>query len=115
MDRYYVLCGDRVRPEPDFRKWVAWHAECYEKQRCVVRTPVKFGTVVTVFLGVNMALAESDPPVLFETRVEGGWLNDQWERHATLDEARAQHEAWVARVRALEQQNELPPRDCRVW
>ncbi len=115
MERYYVLCGDRVLPEPDFRKWVAWHAQCYEKVRCVARTSVKYGAVVTVFLGVNMAIAESDPPVLFETRVEHGWLTDQWERHATLAEARQGHDAWVARVRAMEQREESPPPDCPVW
>jgi hypothetical protein len=115
MGRYYVLCADGVAEEPDFGQWVAWHASWYEKLRCVARTSVKFGNVVTVFLGVNMALAESDPPLLFETRVMGGWLDDQSERYSTLEEARAGHQAWVARIRAMEQENELPPPSCPVW
>jgi len=115
MGRYYILCGDAVVEEPDFGKWVAWHADWYEKLRCVARTSVKFGAVATVFLGMNMAVAESERPLLFETRVMGGWLNDQWERYSTLEEARAGHGAWVARVRAMEQENELPPPDCRPW
>ena len=115
MGRYYVLCADGVVEQPDFGQWVAWHASCYEKLRCVARTSVKFGTVVTVFLGVNMALAESAPPLLFETRVMGGWLDDQSQRYSTLEEARTGHEAWVARIRAMEQENEFPPPGCPVW
>ena len=115
MGRYYILSGDVVAEEPDFAKWVAWHASSYEKIRCIARTSVKFGAVATVFLGVNMALTESERPLLFETRVAGGWLDDRWEHYSTLEEARAGHNAWVARIRAMEQANELPPPDCRVW
>jgi hypothetical protein len=115
MGRYYILCGDVAVEEPDFGQWVAWHAGSYEKMRCVARTGVKFGAVQTVFLGLNMALAESERPLLFETRVLGGWLTDQWERYSTLEQARAGHATWVARIRAMEQENELPPPDCRIW
>jgi hypothetical protein len=115
MGLYYILCDDGVVEEPDFAKWVAWHANCYEKLRCVARTSVKFGAVVTVFLGMNMAGAGSERPLLLETRVMGGWLNDRSERHATLEEARAVHTAWVAQIRALERENDLPPPDCPVW
>jgi hypothetical protein len=115
MGRYYILAGDAAIEEPDFGKWAAWHGDCYEKVRCIDRTSVKFGEVVTNFLGVNMAAAESQRPLLFETRVLGGWLADRWERYATLAEARAGHQAWVAKVRAMEQEHELPPPDCRVW
>ncbi len=115
MGRYYTLCGDVVAEEPDFSTWVAWHTRSYEKTRCVARTSVKFGTVATVFLGVNLALTESERPRLFETRVLGGWLDDQYEHYATLEEAHAGHTAWVARIRAMEQTNELPPPGCRIW
>jgi hypothetical protein len=115
MGRYYILCGGAVLEEPDFSKWVAWHASRYEKLRCVARTSVKFGAVVTVFLGMNMALTESARPLLFETRVMGGWLDGQGERYSTLEQARAGHEALVAQIRAMEQENELPPPDCTTW
>jgi hypothetical protein len=115
MERFYVLHADGAVGQPDFREWVAWHANSYERHRCIARTSVKFGTVVTIFLGVNMALEENERPVLFETRVVGGWLDSQWQRYSTLNEARAGHEAWVAKVHALEEQNELPPPDCSVW
>jgi len=115
MGRYYILRGDDVVEEPDFGQWAAWHADWYERLRCVVRTSVKFGAVVTVFLGMNMAATESERPLLFENRVLGGWLNDLSERYATLEEAKTAHTAWVARIRAMEQENELPPPDCRMW
>jgi hypothetical protein len=115
MGRYYILRGDTVAEEPNFGNWAAWHAGSYEKVRCIARTGVKFGAVQTIFLGINMALADTEPPLLFETRVIGGWLNDQWEHYSTIDDAKAGHDAWVARIRALEKQNELPPPDCPVW
>ena len=115
MGIYYILRDDVVVEEPDFGKWVAWHAQWYEKLRFVERTSMKFGDVVTIFLGMNMAVAELEKPLLFETRVMGGWLNDQWERHSTLDEARAAHKALVARIKSMERENELPPPDCRMW
>jgi len=115
MGRYYILAGDAAVEEPDFGRWAAWHGDWYERVRCIDRTPVKFGAVVTVFLGVNMAAGESQPPLLFETRVMGGWLANKWERYSTLAEAHSGHQAWVAKVREMEEQHELPPPDCRVW
>ena len=57
----------------------------------------------------NASTLSKVSPVLFETRVTGGWLADQRERYATIDEARAGHESWVARVREVEEENQLPP------
>ncbi len=115
MGRFYTLCGDRVVEEADFRLWAAWHAQSYEKVRCIESTSLMFGRVVTVFLGVNMAVTDAESPLLFETRVHGGWLAEQWERYSSIDEARAGHHAWVTRVRALEQEKDVPPPDCRAW
>lgn len=115
VGRYYILRGDEIIEEPDYAKWIGWHQASYEKIRCVARTEVEFGTVVTAFLGMNMTLSKTDPPLLFETRVTGGWLDDEWERFSTLAEAKAGHETWVARVREMESENELPPPGCRVW
>lgn len=114
MGRYYVLRDGEVFEEPDFRKWLEWHQTNYEKSRCIAHTWVKFGEVRTVFLGMNMKESESDPPWLFDTRVDGGWLNGKWERSSTLEKAGESHEALVAEVREMESQNEIPPPDA-VW
>jgi hypothetical protein len=63
---------------------------------------------------MSMTLSQDVPPELFETRVEGGWLDDQWERYPTLEAAKAGHDAWVTRVRNAEE-NELPPPGCPTW
>ena len=114
MGRYYILRDGEVVEEPDYPKWAEWYKNSYEDVRCVARTKVKYGTVVTSFLAMNMTLAKDNPPQVFETRVEGGWLHDKWERFPTLDEAKAGHEAWVTRVRNAEE-NEPPPPGCPAW
>ena len=114
MGRYYILCEDRVVEVPDHAEWADWYEKSYEKVRCIASTEVKYGTVSTVFLAMNMTLSKTDPPLLFETRVKGGYLDDEWERYATLHEARAGHEAWVARVHAAEE-NKPPPPGWPAW
>ena len=114
MGRYYILRDGEVVEEPDFEKWLEWHQTSYEKVRCIARTGVKFGEVTTVFLGMNMRASTADPPWLFDTRVKGGWLADEWERCSTLDEASELHEALVARVREMETQQGVPPSNA-VW
>ena len=54
-------------------------------------------------------LARDTPALVFETRVKGGWLDDQWERFSSLDEARTGHERWVEKVRNSEDEEGLPP------
>ena len=115
MGRYYILRDDQVIEEPDHTKWIEWHETLFEQVRTVARSGTKFGSVVTVFLGMNMTLAKSAPPLLFETRVVGGWMDDEWERFSTLTEAKTGHEAWVARVNEMEAEHELPPPGCQVW
>ena len=115
MGRYYTLRDGEVVEEPDYAKWIDWYGKSYEKVRHVASTKVKYGTVATVFLALNMTLSKTDPPLLFETRVNGGWLDDEWERFSTLEEAKAGHEAWAARVREEEEENKLPPPGCPVW
>ena len=65
--------------------------------------------IVTRFLPVSMTLGEDAQPLLFETRIAGGWLDGQGERFPTLESATAGHQSWVARVRTFEEENELPP------
>ena len=75
----------------------------------VAHTELVHGVVSTRFLAMNLTLARDNPALVFETRVKGGWLDDQWERFSSLDEARAGHEKWVERVRRAEDEEDLPP------
>lgn len=55
--------------------------------------------VSTVFLGIDHSFG-SGPPLLFETMVFGGELDQEQERYSTEAEAAAGHRAMVERVRA---------------
>ena len=114
MGRYYTLRDGKVAEEADHAKWAEWYQDSYEEVRGVASTKVKYGTVVTTFLAMNMTLSQTDPPLLFETRVKGGWLDDQWDRYSTLEEAKVAHQAWVDRVRIAEE-NEPPPPGWPAW
>jgi len=115
MGRNYILRDREVIEESDFEKWRAWHEVSYEAVRCVASTGVKFGKVVTVFLGTNLRASQAEPPWLFDTRVQGGWLSNEWQRSESFDAALAAHEAMVERVREAETKHNTPPPDCPSW
>lgn len=67
--------------------------------RRVARDKVGDVTISTVFLGLDHSFDESGPPILFETMVFGGPLDEEQVRYATWDEAVAGHAAMVQRVK----------------
>ena len=109
MSRYFILRNGDVIEEPDHPSWAEWYESSFKEVECIDRTELTHGSVSTHFLAVDMTLARDASPLLFETRVTGGWLADQRQRYATIEEARAGHESWVARVREVEEENQLPP------
>jgi len=109
MGRYYILRDGKVVEEPDYQTWASWYESVYEGVREVAQTDTAHSSVTTHFLAMSMTLAQDDPPMLFETRVKGGWLDGEWERFASPAEAKRGHDAWVEKVRAAEEENELPP------
>lgn len=99
MTDKFILDGKTLVPEPDLMKWADW----FEKaNRRVARTDTKNGQISTVFLGVDHSFGDG-PPLLFETLVFGGTLNDEQERYSTWDEAVAGHKKMVERVEAGEE------------
>ncbi len=54
--------------------------------------------ISTVFLAIDHSFGDG-PPLLFETMVFGGELDQSQERYSTWDEAEAGHKAWVERVK----------------
>jgi hypothetical protein len=109
MGRYYILRDGKVLEEPNYPSWAEWYENHFKDVEMVAHTELVHGVVSTRFLAMNMTLARDAKPLVFETRVKGGWLDDQWERFASLDDARAGHEAWVARVQEAENEEGLPP------
>lgn len=109
MGRHYILHDGKLVEENDHATWLDWVDRCYPQVECLARTETASATVLTRFLAVNLTLAEDQTPLLFETSVNGGWLDGQREKFATPEAARAGHLAWVDRVRAVEDEDGLPP------
>ncbi len=109
MGRYYLLRDGEVVEEQDPSEWLKWVENDYHKVSCIAQTGTAQATVQTHFLAINLTLAKDEPPLLFETRVSGGWLDGHREKFATLEDARSGHLACVDRVRAAEEENDLPP------
>ena len=99
--RYYILESDEVRAV-DLLTWAEWF-EHHLEERIVTRTVVQPEiTVSTVFLGLDHSFSEIGPPILFETMVFGGLLDQEQLRYTTIAEARAGHFAMVERVKRAE-------------
>lgn len=99
---YYILEGDEIVPVHQ-RIWAVWFGSNL-KDRIIARTVVRDGIEVsTVFLGLDHRFGQAGPPLLFETMVFGGLLDQEQHRYATIIEARAGHSAMVERVKRAEQ------------
>lgn len=72
----------------------------------VAKTTVGDVEVSTVWLGIDHQYGDG-PPLIFETMVFDGPLDQECERYSTEEQAKAGHEAMVARVRA----DQLEPDD----
>lgn len=73
-----------------------WHAFWKDPaNRRVALTTVGDADVSTVFLGLDHSFRLAGPPLLFETMVFGGDLDERQWRYSTWDEAVAGHERVV--------------------
>ena len=96
MTKRYILDGHAVVAEPDLMTWARW----FEKaEQYVSLDEIGDVRVSTVFLGLDHSFG-SGPPLLFETMVFGGPLDQEQDRYSTWDEAVAGHAAMVARVKS---------------
>jgi hypothetical protein len=102
---FYVLDGHEPRAVADAQVWGTWWMLA---DRRVAFTDLGYGTVSTVFLGIDHNHFGDGPPILFETMVfanpKGAAFPDELDglmrRYATWDEAEAGHAEVVAEVRA---------------
>lgn len=90
---YYILDGHKVI-ETDL---MTWAKAVRSTDRHVGKTTIGDAEVSTVFLGINHRFGNG-PPLLFETMVFGGILDQEQERYTTWEEAEEGHRAMVDRV-----------------
>lgn len=95
----YVLKGHEPVRCDDLMKWAFWF-EHSDRERQVALTEIGESRISTVFLALDFqhSANKNAPPILFETLVMGGPLEDQGGRCSTWDEAEAMHESMVERV-----------------
>jgi hypothetical protein len=93
---HYILVG-RTPILVDLMTWAQWMND-FEKRLVALTTTDRF-RVSTVFLGLDMNWSRSGDPVLFETMIFGGPLNEETWRYATYAEAERGHEHAVTQAR----------------
>lgn len=104
--KYYVLL-ERTPMAVDIMTWGAWFEE--HRNRRIDRTEIDDHChVSTVFLGLDHNFSDRGDPVLFETMIFGGPLDQEQWRYCTYSEAEHGHAEAVtqakiacARVKAL--------------
>lgn len=95
---YYILDDEnRVVEVAHMLTWAMWLEDAY---RHVGMTQITSEiTVSTVFVGIDMQFGEG-PPIVFETMIFGGPLNDYQWRYSSWDDAETGHKAAVRKARA---------------
>lgn len=92
----YVLDGRTPALEQDTERWAIWF-ETADRQ--VALTEIGQSQVSTVFLGLDQNFGRGPGlPVLFETLVSGGQMDDSTRRYLTWDEAVLGHAEIVTMV-----------------
>lgn len=109
---YSVLGGDHLyildeqgnpQPCPDVIEWGEWmEASMKSGARVIAHDRDEGGRneifISTVFLGIDHNYLFEGPPILFETMVFGGVLDQEQRRYATRSEAYAGHQEMCRRV-----------------
>lgn len=100
MSNYYDRDG-KLRPFEEIATIESAARARGEDYRRIARTkvPGADSTVSTVWLGLDHQFGDG-PPLIFESLVFGGGMDGEMERYSTEAEARAGHDALVAKVRA---------------
>jgi len=94
---YWMLDGHEPKRVTwdDYR---AWMEQGFDVTKRVAATEIGDVRVSTVFLSIDHGWGDG-PPVLFETMVFGGEMDENQWRYSTWDEAVAGHERVVTAVR----------------
>ena len=88
--------------EPDLHTWARWFDTAH-RTLAIDRDesdPNKTITVSTAFLGIDHNWLPHGKPVLWETMVFGGLLDQETDRYTSKEAALAGHQAMCARVKA---------------
>lgn len=94
----YILDDDNHIVKVDVMTWGKWFEN--NRRRIGYTEITSEIQVSTVFLGIDHRFGGDGPPVLFETMIFGGPLNDEQWRYSSYDDAEAGHAVAVKKARA---------------
>jgi hypothetical protein len=107
---HWILDERGEKPIPcDLMTWAKWFGK--SKNRIVKQEWIDDSKVSTIFLGIdhNFDFEEDAPPVLWETMVFNGPMNNEMDRcSGNREQAEAMHMKMVERVKSLEGQKKAP-------
>jgi len=95
----YILKDREAVEEPDLMKWARFMEDRHAN--IVKRETVGPSKVSTIFLGLDYQFGDG-PPLIFETLVFDGKLDQQMMRYSTWEEAERGHARMVAQVKEAE-------------
>ena len=102
----YILDGHTPVIEPDIMKWAEWYETADRVVKKDTATVSLAGKnvgevrVSTVFLSIDHNFSDNGEPILFETMVFGGALDEEMDRCSTWEAAEKMHELMCERVKA---------------
>lgn len=105
MSGNYILDGHTPIEEPDLMKWAKWFETgnriVAKDTADIILDGEKVGKVdvSTVFLGLDHSFNDNDKPILFETMVFGGKLDQDMSRCSTWGEAEIMHKLMCEKVK----------------
>lgn len=97
MGRHYILDQNHEAVEADLMTWARWFQTA---NRTIEATDIGSVTVSTVFLGLDHGFGQSGLPILYETMIFGGPLDEYQRRYSSREAALAGHARAVAKVKA---------------
>ena len=99
MNDYYILEDGKPIPVSDVLIWAKWF-EKNREERVVAQTDISGVRISTVFLGLDHSFGEG-PPLIYETLVFDGPLDEEMERCSTPEQAMEMHQRMVDKVKGL--------------
>ena len=110
MSNRYILNGKTPVPCDDLLTWIEWFKKVGNRIAITYLDGIPtFGPrgarhcinsmVTTIFTGIDHSRGKDNPPLLFETYVFKGPLDQEMDRYATWEEAEEGHKAMVQKVK----------------
>lgn len=96
MNGLFILDGRIPKEIEDVHEWATWYETA---KRHVADERILGCRVSTIFLGIDHQYG-AGPPLVFETMIFGGPLDQEQDRCSTWEQAEAMHKSMVDRVKA---------------